>query len=154
MKKHLSLCPKQIINDHNSRSPFLDCPSHWHFVDEKCYLFKKNERSFHDADRSCKRMNAKLFEPRDLETNELVFNIAKNVSKNWNETSSDHKYIFFWIGIHDTANEGIFSYLRLGPFKIILWSCRAITKNLSIDNFVYLHKSVSLYYAIEPALER
>ena len=123
MKKHLSLCPKQIINDHNSRFSFLDCPSNWHYVDEKCYLFKKKEKSFHKADRSCKRMNAKLFEPRDLETNELVFNIAKNVSKTWNETSSDHKYIFFWIGIHDTANEGIFSYLRLGPFKIIWLIC-------------------------------
>ena len=90
-------------------------------VDEKCYLFEKVDKDFHKAERSCKRMNAKLFEPQDLETNELVFNVAKNVSKNW--TGDGNTYIFFWIGIHDTANEGIFSYLRLGPFKIIWLIC-------------------------------
>ena len=113
MKKH----PKQIINNHNSRFSFLDCPSNWYFVDEKCYLFEKDNVNFLEAERSCKRMNAKLFEPQDLETNELVFNVAKNVSKYW--TGDYNTHIFFWIGIHDIENEGIFSYLRLGPFKMI-----------------------------------
>ena len=102
-------------------SYFSDCPSDWHLVDEKCYLFKKNNIDFHKAEKSCKQMNAKLFEPKDLETNNLVFNISSNVSKEWD--GNKNNYIFFWIGIHDTASEGNFSYLRWGPFKIIWLIC-------------------------------
>ena len=75
-------------------------------------------------------MNAKLFEPQDLETNNLVFNISSNVSREWD--GNKNNYIFFWIGIHDTASEDNFIYLRLGPFKIIWLICRAMTKTLSI----------------------
>ena len=102
-------------------------------VGEKCYLFKKNNIDFHRAEKSCKQMNAKLFEPQDLETNNLVFNISSNVSKEWDDKENwRNYYIYFWIGIHDTNSEGNFSYLRLGPFKIIWLSCRAMTKSLSI----------------------
>ena len=115
----------------NYRSSFLDCPSAWHFVDGKCYLFERDNIVFHEAEKACKEMNAKLFEPQDLKTNELVFNMAKTEVKKWNQTSSNHhKYIFFWIGIHDTPNEGFFSYLRLGPFKIIWLICSNRPKNL------------------------
>ena len=87
----------------------LDCPIGWRLIAGNCYLFSTDHLKLHEAQRSCIAMESRLFEPRNIETNKLVFDIAKNVSEGWKSRSN--KYIFFWIGIHDSRNEGTFSYL-------------------------------------------
>ena len=60
------------------------------------------------AVKECSKKDARLFEPKDLETNELVFKTSKEVGQTF--TNDDNKWIFWWIGIHDLGNEGNFSY--------------------------------------------
>ena len=60
--------------------------------------------------------NSTLFEPKNLKTNDLVFEKAKNVSKGWGS-----KYKFFWIGIHDLNNEGNFTYVSDQNETVIPW---------------------------------
>lgn len=105
------------ISSENGSNSTNECPTGWWFLEGHCYLFNRKERSFDKAQKSCNNMNATLFEPRDLRTNELVFEAARNASEKWNS-----KYIFFWIGIHDLNNEGNFSYASDPNGYAIQWT--------------------------------
>ena len=99
---------------------FLDCPNGWLQIQEKCYFFNKKNINWNKAAEYCKKNGAKLFEPRNLVTNELVFHAANNASQTWN--GSFHKWVFFWIGIHDSRHEGKFSYASDSNGTEIPWS--------------------------------
>ena len=91
-----------------------ECPSGWVPLQENCYFFNNKHLSFEKAQKWCMDRNSTLFEPKDLETNQLVFETGKNVSetKGWKHDKNDKtKYIFFWIGIHDLHKEGNFTYV-------------------------------------------
>lgn len=94
-----------------------DCPTGWWFLEGNCYLFSKKKLSFEKAQNSCMGMNATLFEPKNLKTNDLVFEKAKNVSDTWKS-----KYKFFWIGIHDSNKEGNFTYVSDQNEDVIQWT--------------------------------
>merc|ERR1712156_1138355 len=49
------------------------CPRNWSLLLGKCYYFDKRNVKYAKAVKECSKMDAKLFEPKDLETNELVF---------------------------------------------------------------------------------
>ena len=53
-------------------------------------------------------MNAKLFEPRDLDTIQEVLKFAKNFTETWN--APDNKHIFFWTGLGDLIKERKFQF--------------------------------------------
>ena len=55
-----------------------ECPTGWWFLGETFYFFEQRKKIFHEAERLCQNMNSKLFEPRDLQTNNLVFKTAEN----------------------------------------------------------------------------
>ena len=69
-------------------------------------------------------MKAKLFEPKDNKTNEIVFEAARNASGNWSAVKEDfyNQEIFFWIGIHNLENDGKFHYATDTNKHEILWS--------------------------------
>ena len=94
-----------------------ECPTGWWFLGENCYFFDKRNKNFHEAERLCQNMNSKLFEPRDLQTNNLVFKTAETVIKNWKDP-----WIFFWIGIHDLKSEDNFNYASDPNNFKIQWS--------------------------------
>jgi len=96
----------------------LDCPPDWWLVGEQCYSFSKENKNYHAAEKECKLLGAKLFEPKDRRTNSKVFQIGNSVSQTWN--SNANKWVFFWVGIHDAKNEGRFSYLSNN--NTIQWS--------------------------------
>ena len=69
-------------------------------------------------------MKAKLFEPKDNKTNEIVFEAARNASEDWNAVKENfyNKDIFFWIGIHSLENDGKFHYATDPNKSQISWS--------------------------------
>jgi len=105
----------ETVTENNSSST-NDCPTGWWFLEENCYFFGKKERSFEKAQNFCMDMNSTLFEPKNLKTNDLVFEKAKNVSERWGS-----QYKFFWIGIHDLNNEGNFTYVSDQNETVIPW---------------------------------
>jgi len=108
---------KDISNSTN------ECPHGWHLIQDTCYLFNKTILNFQNAQKWCKDQNSTLFEPKDNQTNNMVFNKGKNIIESENWKNENHAQVFFWVGIHDLEKEGNFTYLsNEQPIQLSNWS--------------------------------
>ena len=64
------------------------------------YLVIKSKKTIKDAEKHCKKLGYKLFEPKNKKANDAVTKIARK-----------HGCREFWIGLHDRKKEGKFVYL-------------------------------------------
>ena len=84
----------------------VDCSSDWHLISGTCYYFSPENLVFSTAVNRCENMDAILYEPKNQETFDLVFNAAKSITRG--RQFDSHNY--FWIGINDKARENDFRY--------------------------------------------
>ena len=84
----------------------VDCSSDWHLISGTCYYFSPENLVFSTAVNRCENMDAILYEPKNQETFDLVFNAAKSITRG--RQFDSHNY--FWIGIKDKARENDFRY--------------------------------------------
>ena len=80
------------------------------------------DHTYEKASKKCLKYNAKLFEPKDQETNEKVFNISKEKVKEAKEAKKNLGYVFWWIGIQDSVEEGKFTYASNRNGSEIQWT--------------------------------
>ena len=78
------------------------------FILGKCYFVEINIFNYTDSMVNCQNQfgsnhTGKLFEPRDLATNDLVIDYARGITNN-----------VFWLGIDDIDVEGTFQYATGG----------------------------------------
>ena len=71
------------------------CPDHWEYVSGKCYYVSKEKVQYSVAVAKCKEYGGRLFEPKDLATNNEIYQLMvqkdakgwigiKDVDKNFN----------------------------------------------------------------------
>ena len=85
------------------------------FILEKCYYVEINLSNYTDAMVNCQNQfgsshTGKLFEPRDLATNDAVIDYAQGIR--------NHQ---FWLGINDIDIEGTFQYATGGNLVFTNW---------------------------------
>ena len=100
---------------------FLDgCPEGDGYITvlEKCYYIEDEALNYADAMVNCQNRLSmgRLFEPRDLLTNNQVVESALVISPSDRQTSD------FWIGMNDISTEGIFQYTTGGDLVFTHWS--------------------------------
>ena len=86
--------------------PLVGCSSDWHLISGTCYYFSPENLVFSTAVNRCENMGAILYEPKNQETFDLVFNAAKSITRGRQFDS----YNYFWIGINDKTRENDFRY--------------------------------------------
>jgi len=70
--------------------------------------------NFDDAQEQCQSYGGRLYEPKSLEHNKMVWNFLKSKGRT--------EYRFHWIGINDIAREGVFVYGTFGePIAFQHW---------------------------------
>ena len=87
------------------------------FILGKCYFVEINIFNFTDAMVNCQTQfgsnhTGKLFEPRDLATNDLVIPSANLISPS---------ITYFWLGMNDIDTEGTFQYATGGNLSFTNW---------------------------------
>ena len=85
------------------------------FILGKCYFVEINQFNYTDAMVNCQiqfgsKHTGKLFEPRDLATNDEVIDYAQGLRNNR-----------FWLGINDIDIEGTFQYATGGNLVFTNW---------------------------------
>ena len=85
---------------------------------EKCYYVEDEALNYADAMVNCQNRLSmgRLFEPRDLLTNNQIVESALDISPSDRQTSD------FWIGMNDISTEGIFQYTTGGDLVFTHWS--------------------------------
>ena len=103
---------------------------------EKCYYIEDEPLNYADAMVNCQNRLSmgRLFEPRDLVTNNQVVESALVISPSDRQTSD------FWIGMNDISTEGIFQYTTGGDLSFTHWSSgepndSQVTMSFLIFNF-------------------
>jgi hypothetical protein len=103
---------------------------------EKCYYIEDEPLNYADAMVNCQNhlSMGRLFEPRDLLTNNQVVESALIISPSDRQTSD------FWIGMNDISTEGIFQYTTGGDLVFTHWSSgepndSQVTMSFLIFNF-------------------
>ena len=93
-------------------SVLLGCPPDWIRLQDTCYHFQEKDLKYSAAIDYCNDIGGKLFEPKDRSTNDMVFNIAKSLitGNHTNRKASFKDWVYFWIGIDDIDEEGVFKY--------------------------------------------
>lgn len=71
----------------------IQCQDNWQTFNETSYCYVNHVHTFDNATQICKDMNSKLFEPKDISTNDQVWEVVA-------------KKGITWIGIHDKIKEG------------------------------------------------
>jgi len=121
-----------------------ECPHGWHLIQDTCYLFNKTILNFQNAQKWCKDQNSTLFEPKDNQTNNMVFNKGKNIITSENWKNENHTQVFFWIGIHDLDKEGNFTYLsNEQPIQFFNWSTGEPNDSKNGEDCVYVYENGS-----------
>ena len=95
----------------NSYILFLGgCPEADGYVNmmNKCFYIENNPLNYAEAKANCQNKEGRLFEPRDLSTNDQVIGAALVISPSTRQTSD------FWIGMNDISTEGTFQYTSTG----------------------------------------
>ena len=85
--------------------------------------------SIQDARQKCQDKNSRLFEPKNGADYHAVLAVAKKVVENWSGN------VFFWLGLHDKTNEGIFTHFSTDNFTLPgeFFSDTALSTPLTID---------------------
>ena len=101
---------------------------------EKCYYIEDQPLNYADAMVNCQNRLSmgRLFEPRDLLTNNQVVESALVISPSDRQTSD------FWIGMNDISTEGIFQYTTGGDLVFTHWSYGEPNDSQVIDCFIFL----------------
>ena len=78
----------------------LVCDSDWIQINGTCFHFETELKSFYAAAEHCKSIGGQLYEPKDLITNNLVFETAVT------QFNLDEALTFYaWIGLHSPLND-------------------------------------------------
>jgi len=129
---------KDISNSTN------ECPHGWHLIQDTCYLFNKTILNFQNAQKWCKDQNSTLFEPKDNQTNNMVFNNGKIIIESEKWKTENHTQVFFWVGIHDSDKEGNFTYLsNEQPMQFFNWSTGEPNDFGNGEDCVYVYENGS-----------
>ena len=104
------------------------------WMNNKCYYFHNEEvQSFNDAQEICRNKfkqqgfdNGRLYEPRTIESFQMVYELAEEFSKK--------KTLTIWLGLEDKEKEGEFTYSSDGtlPTFSIPWGSKSINYYLSL----------------------
>ena len=89
-----------------------DCDEGWYSIRGHCYFFGEENVSIQDARQKCQDKNSRLFEPKNGADYHAVLAVAKKVVENWSGN------VFFWLGLHDKTNEGIFTHFSTDNFTL------------------------------------
>ena len=79
----------------------LVCDRDWIQINGTCFHFETGLKSFYAAAEYCKSIGGQLYEPKDLISNNLVFETAVT-QFNFHESQDDY---YAWIGLHSPGND-------------------------------------------------
>merc|ERR1719219_1688494 len=107
---HVYCCEHQCDSDDEVTNAANGCPPDWIRLQDTCYFFQEKDKKYSDAIDVCHDLGGKLFEPRDKDTNDMVFNIAKTKLFATRNNTRKRDWMYFWIGMDDIETEGVFKY--------------------------------------------
>ncbi|XP_061551926.1 galactose-specific lectin nattectin-like isoform X2 [Phycodurus eques] len=82
------------------------CPQGWTQLDDKCYIFVQQQRTFIDAEQICILRGGNLVSILDAKENALVLELIRDTLGDIQDT---------WIGQHDGVEEGTFLWTDGSP---------------------------------------
>ncbi|XP_061664180.1 galactose-specific lectin nattectin-like [Syngnathoides biaculeatus] len=85
------------------------CPKDWSQLDDHCYIFINQERSFIDAEQICLLRGGNLASILDAKENALVLELIRDALGEIQDT---------WVGLHDGPSEGTFIWTDGSPAEI------------------------------------
>ncbi|XP_061682933.1 galactose-specific lectin nattectin-like [Syngnathoides biaculeatus] len=97
-----------------SSKSFNDCPKGWTQLDNYCYIYQNDARTFSDAESVCNVLGGNLVSITSLKEHALVVELIRHEAGAVVDT---------WIGAHDAVEEGeffwtdgeVFKFTNFGP---------------------------------------
>ena len=86
-------------------------------IDRTCFYFERRKLNYHEAQANCRtkfgqKHTGRLFEPRNFNVNNIIFDEAQSILKNQNP---------YWIGLTDLGRGGGFKYASNGQIPELLF---------------------------------
>jgi len=92
------------------------------WVQDSLIWLSNFQANFDDAQEQCQSFGGRLYEPRSLEHNKLVWNFLKSKGREGRRTFWENNENIHWIGINDIAREGLYVYASTGePIAFQHW---------------------------------